>query len=78
MLFRSASLKVLAECKPVYETLKGWSEDISGIRSFDELPESTKQYLKRIEELAEVPIDIISVGPGRDETIILNNQLDGS
>ena len=76
--FFPASLKVLAECKPVYETLKGWSEDISGIRSFDELPESTKQYLKRIEELAEVPIDIISVGPGRDETIILNNQLDGS
>ena len=71
-----ASLKVLAECKPVYETLPGWSEDISGIRSYDELPETTKQYLKRIEELAEVPIDIISVGPGRDETIILNNQMD--
>ncbi|MBW1893733.1 MAG: adenylosuccinate synthase [Deltaproteobacteria bacterium] len=72
----SASLKVLAGCKPVYETMPGWSEDISGIRSFDELPETTKQYLKRLEELAEVPIDIVSVGPGRDETIILNNQMD--
>jgi len=70
-----ASLKVLAGCKPVYETVPGWSEDISGIRSFDELPETTKKYLKRVQELAEVPIDIISIGPGRDETIILNNPM---
>lgn len=71
-----ASLNVLATCKPVYETLPGWSEDISDIRSFDALPDTTRQYLKRIEELAGVPIDIVSVGPGRDETIILNNHLD--
>ncbi|MBA3029301.1 MAG: adenylosuccinate synthase [Desulfobacteraceae bacterium] len=67
------SLKVLAQCTPIYETLPGWPEDISGIRTYDELPANTKSYLKRIEELSAVPIDIISVGPGRDETIVLNN-----
>jgi adenylosuccinate synthase len=68
-----ASLKVLAECTPVYETIPGWQEDISGVRSYDELPENTKNYLKRIEELAGVPIDILSVGPGREETIVLRH-----
>ena len=68
-----ASLNTLAECKPIYETLPGWSEDISGIRQYGDLPENTKNYIKRVEELAQVPIDIISVGPGREETIVLNN-----
>ena len=68
-----ANLKILSDCEPVYETLPGWSEDISGIRSYAELPENTKAYLKRIEALTETPIDIISVGPGRKETIVLKN-----
>jgi len=68
-----ASLKVLGACEPIYETLPGWSEDISEIRSFGELPENTRNYLNRVEELLETPIDIISVGPGRDETIVLKN-----
>lgn len=68
-----ASLKVLAECKPIYETLPGWTEDISPIRELEELPANAKNYLKRIEELIEVPITIVSVGPGRDETILLKN-----
>ncbi len=68
-----ADLNVLQNCEPVYETLAGWQEDISDVRSYDGLPEATKVYLKRIEELAETPIDIISVGPGRDETIMLKN-----
>ncbi len=67
------SLKVLAECKPIYETLSGWSEDISGIRKYDDLPKQVRSYLERITELCNVPIQIISVGPGRDETIILQN-----
>ncbi len=66
-------LQMLAECKPVYETLPGWSEDISGIRNYDDLPENTKKYLKRIEEITATPIQIISIGPGRDETIVLEN-----
>lgn len=68
-----ASLKVLAECKPIYESLPGWQEDISSIRSRSELPPAVARYLKRIEELAETPIQIVSVGAGREETIVLQN-----
>ncbi|MFO7686524.1 MAG: adenylosuccinate synthase [Desulfobacterales bacterium] len=68
-----ASLKVLAECIPVYETLPGWSEEISAVRRFDELPPQTRSYLRRIAELTETPIQIVSVGPGRDETIVLDH-----
>ena len=68
-----ASLKVLAECTPLYETLPGWSEDISTIRQFGDLPQTTRTYLRRVEELTETPVQIVSVGPGRDETIVLKN-----
>jgi adenylosuccinate synthase len=73
-----ADLKVLAECKPIYETLPGWTEEISHIRKFEDLPENTRNYLKRIEELVETPIDIISIGPGREETIIIKNPFSSS
>ena len=66
-------LQILTECKPIYETLPGWSEDISGIRNYNDLPENTKSYLKRIEEIVETPVRIISIGPAREETIVLNN-----
>lgn len=69
------SLKVLSSCRPVYEMLPGWSQDISGLRNMGELPRNTKNYLKRIEELAEVPVQIVSVGPGREETLVLDNPL---
>ena len=68
-----ASLKVLAECKPIYETLPGWSEDISKIKKFDDLPQNVKNYLNRIEELVETKISIVSVSPERDATIVLRN-----
>ncbi|MFW6374175.1 MAG: adenylosuccinate synthase [Thermodesulfobacteriota bacterium] len=68
-----ASLKVLGECEPVYETLPGWSEDISNVKSYDDLPRNTRNYLKRIEEITETAIQIVSVGPGREETIVLTN-----
>lgn len=68
-----ASLKILGSCKPVYEVLPGWSEDISNIRKFEDLPQNARNYLHRIEALTETPIDIVSVGPGRGETIIVNN-----
>lgn len=70
-----ASLKVIEKCEPVYETLPGWEEDISGIRQYEALPETVKQYLKRIETLTQTPVQIISVGPGRDQTIVLGNPL---
>lgn len=68
-----ADLKVLGKCKPIYEEHPGWSEDISKMKSFDDLPENAKKYLKRIEQLTQTPIEIISLGPGRDETIVLQN-----
>ncbi len=68
-------LGVLAECRPVYETLPGWKTDISAIRAKEDLPPNALRYLERIEELTDTPIDIISVGPGRDQTIVINNIL---
>lgn len=67
------SLNVLAECSPVYEELPGWEEDISKVRIYDDLPKNAKNYLKRIEELSNVPIKIISVGPERNQTIIIES-----
>ncbi len=64
---------MLKECDPVYEEMPGWQEDITGAREFDELPENTKDYLKKIEDLTETPIQIISVGPDRKETILLED-----
>ncbi len=68
-----ASLTALAQCKPVYETFPGWPEEISHIRKYKDLPKNTKNYLKRIEELTNVPIQMISVGSGREETIVIKN-----
>jgi adenylosuccinate synthase len=68
-----ANLEMLAKCEPIYETLPGWKEEISLIRRFDDLPENAKAYLNRINELTGVPHQIVSVGPGREETIILEN-----
>ena len=68
-----ASLKVLGECTPIYETLPGWPEDISGLRRRQDLPQNVRNYLNRIEALIETPIDIISVGPDREQTIVLRN-----
>ncbi|MCJ7832622.1 MAG: adenylosuccinate synthetase, partial [Actinobacteria bacterium] len=55
--------------KPVYEELKGWDEDISGITEFDELPQAAQDYLRRLEELVGVPIRIASVGPSREQSL---------
>jgi adenylosuccinate synthase len=64
---------VLARCQPIYEEMDGWIEDISGARTYDELPPQTRAYVTRLQELAGVPIDIISVGPEREETILLQS-----
>jgi adenylosuccinate synthase len=57
--------------EPVYETHKGWNSDITNAKTWDELPENARKYLKRLEELFEIPISIVSVGPKREQTIIL-------
>jgi adenylosuccinate synthase len=59
-----------AECKPVYEELPGWQESTVGLTKLNDLPANARNYLARIEELAGVPIDIISTGPDREQTII--------
>lgn len=59
--------------EPIYETLDGWKESTIGITAFDDLPKNAQAYIKRIEQIIECPIDIISTGPDRDETIILND-----
>jgi adenylosuccinate synthase len=55
---------------PIYETMPGWSENTFGATSIESLPQAAINYIKRIEELTGVPIDIISTGPDRNETII--------
>lgn len=60
-------------CQPVYEDLPGWSESTVGVTEYDQLPENAKAYLRRLQEATGVPIDIISTGPDREETIILRN-----
>ena len=66
-----ASLKVLAEVEPVYETFAGWNTDISKIRKYEDLPENAKKYLERMAEVTGIKLGIVSVGPNRDETIVL-------
>ena len=68
-----ANLKILADCKPVYETLPGWKEDISGIKNMKDLPVNVKDYLNRIEDLTQTPIQIVSVGAERNQTIVRKN-----
>ena len=66
-----ANLDQLRRCKPIFEELPGWTEDITGCRSLDELPENARNYLERISELCGVHISIFSVGPDRDQTNLL-------
>jgi len=66
----------LERCHPVYEELPGWMESTVGIRAFATLPAAARAYLRRIEELAGVPIDLISTGPDREETIVRRHPFD--
>lgn len=63
----------VARCKPVYETLPGWNESTFGVSKWDDLPANARAYLKRLEALCDVPVDIVSTGPERDETIVLRH-----
>lgn len=65
-----ACLETLGKCEPIYETMAGWQEDITKCTSFEELPVNAQKYIERIEALIDVPVKIISVGPGRDQTIV--------
>ena len=63
--------------RPVYETLPGWSESTVGLKSLGALPDAARAYIKRVEELVGAPIDIISTGPDREETIVLRHPFGG-
>ncbi|GBF72388.1 adenylosuccinate synthase [Paenibacillus sp. 598K] len=66
-----ASLKMLAECEAVYEELPGWSEDITGAKKLEDLPETTQRFVARVAELTGIPIAIFSVGRNRDQTNVV-------
>jgi adenylosuccinate synthase len=65
-----ASITALERCQPVYEEIEGWNTPISNIRRYEDLPSQAQYYLKRLEDICGCPVKIISVGPGRDQTII--------
>jgi len=67
----------LARCVPVYEEMPGWQESTVGVKAHDQLPRAARDYLKKIEVLTGVPIDLISTGPDREETIVLRHPFDG-
>ena len=67
------NIKKAQAVQPVYEEIPGWQEDITAIRSVDDLPQKTKDYVKRIEDLTETPAMLLSVGPDRAETMLLDN-----
>jgi adenylosuccinate synthase len=66
-----ANLRVLSECEPVYEELPGWTEDITGCKSLDDLPANARHYLERVSQLTGIPLSIFSVGPDRSQTNVV-------
>jgi len=68
-----ANMRLLHRCQPIYEEIEGWTDDIRGARQIADLPLNTRRYIERLEELSGVRLVLVSVGPDRDETIILNN-----
>ena len=70
-----ASSDVLARCQPVYEELPGWRVTTSDIRHFEDLPPAAQTYIRRIEQLIDSPISLVSVGPRREQTIWLKSIL---
>ena len=72
-----ANLEVFEKCRPVYEEMPGWQTDISAAKTFADLPENAQKYVKRLEQLMGCPIVLVSVGPRRDETIMLKKPFVG-
>lgn len=68
-----ASQRILEQCRPIYEEMDGWTEDISKARHMEELPKNARRYIERLKALAATEMILVSVGAGREETIILKN-----
>nr|WP_239465464.1 adenylosuccinate synthase [Gemmata sp. SH-PL17] len=62
---------LLARCKPVYETLPGWTEDLTAVRAISDLPSAARRYIDRVAELIGLKVSVVSVGPGREQTIMV-------
>jgi adenylosuccinate synthase len=71
-----SNIRHAAQVKPIYEDLPGWKEDIDHVRDFDSLPGQARDYIRRIEEYTGIPAQIVSVGPDREETLLLSNPFD--
>ncbi|HID03117.1 MAG TPA: adenylosuccinate synthase [Desulfobacterales bacterium] len=71
-----SNINQAAKVTPVYEEMPGWDEDITGVRDYDDLPVQAKDYIKRIEDFTGIEPVIVSVGPDRDETMLLKNPFD--
>ena len=69
--------EALAACEPIYEEMPGWRDSTFGVRRYDELPAAARAYLQRVAELTDTPVDIISTGPDRSETIVLRDPFAG-
>jgi adenylosuccinate synthase len=65
--------EAMERCEPVYESLHGWTQSTVGIKRLEDLPAAARDYLKRIEAICGVPVDMISTGPDREETIVLRH-----
>jgi adenylosuccinate synthase len=65
--------EALTDCEPVYEDMPGWSSSTVGVKDYDALPQEARNYLQRMAEICEVPVDMVSTGPDRDETIVLRH-----
>lgn len=72
-----SNLRTLAQCQPIYEEMEGWAKNISHVRHLEELPKNARQYLKRLETLIGQKFVLVSVGPGRNETIVLKDPFAG-
>ncbi|MBI5527633.1 MAG: adenylosuccinate synthase [Deltaproteobacteria bacterium] len=68
-----ADSEALAACEPVYDEMEGWKDDIRDVRLMEDLPRPVQKYLKKVETLLDVPVNLVSVGPARQETIITKN-----
>jgi adenylosuccinate synthase len=66
-----SSLNILSKCEPVYEELPGWKEDITHVRNINDLPENARHYIERITQLTGIPLSIFSVGPDREQTVVV-------
>jgi adenylosuccinate synthase len=64
-----STIEEIERCKPIYETHPGWLQDLSGAKSFDDLPPKAHAYLDRVAELARTPIKLLGIGPSREQTL---------